>query len=67
VVHRAEGADHRLLSDLFGGDHHRKAANTKSLDSLPLGESTFTQAIAYWRKLLITINTKITQMSDLVV
>ncbi len=48
---RSEGAGHRLLGDLLGGDHHRKAANTKGLDSLSLGEPTFTQTITCWRKL----------------
>jgi len=40
VVYRAQGQSHRLLDRLLGGNRHRRAADPRSLDSLPLGRST---------------------------
>lgn len=45
MVHRTPGHRGRVLDRLLGGDHHRRAPRSPSVDSLPLGNSATPQAV----------------------
>ncbi len=51
VVHGEAGKSGGLLGGLLGGGHHRKAADPRGLDPLPLGRSAFPTAMSYSYKL----------------
>src|SRR5215208_7096049 len=52
VVYREGGSSHRLLARILRGDHNRGKAHQAGLDPLPLGGTTLSPTIAYWRSLL---------------
>src|SRR4030095_11580393 len=54
VVYREEGSGHRLLARILRGGHNRGKAHQAGLDPLPLGGTTLSPTIAYWRSLLFT-------------
>ena len=51
VVYREEGSSHRLLVRILRGGHNRGKAHQTGLDPLPLGGTTLSPTIAYWRTL----------------
>jgi hypothetical protein len=56
VVYREGGSSHRLLARILRGDHNRGKAHQAGLDPLPLGGTTLSPTIAYWRRLLAVLS-----------
>ena len=52
VVHRARGTGYRLLGRLLQRDRHRREARPTSVGSLPLGGTSPSPPMTYWRGLL---------------
>src|SRR5918995_199036 len=52
VVYREGRSSYRLLARILQGGHNRGKAHQAGLDPLPLGGTTLSPTIAYWRRLL---------------
>src|ERR671910_3209333 len=52
VVYREGRSSYRLLARILQGGHNRGKAHQAGLDPLPLGGTTLSPTIAYWRSLL---------------
>src|SRR5215218_2571376 len=49
---RGKGGSSTSLDRFFQRDHHRGKAHPRSLESLSLGDPSYTPTVTYWRKLL---------------